>query len=204
MKSKTIYVWSGVQIVIGVLLLLGTAYMALSVLPKFKDVASSLGSAVDGASASLTAVNDTYSKSETNLFDTIRTLEDFSDRFNEIGKSVLDAGGILLDAPLLKKPLNGIGENICGAGRDIMKFGANIREQSKLLDNCVKDVHPHATASLSEASMVLKNFSILLNDSQAMHAYGLYICLLGVVVSLMFIMNGAVLMGFAQSCLKEH
>lgn len=193
MRAKSIYIWSGVQIVIGALLLLGTAYMAIVVLPRFKANASQMeGSVVDAAKA-VKAANVACSESGANLVSLTRTLEDVANRFDEVGDTVSIAGGKLhSDLPGLKA-LNGVGKSICGVGKDVANIAANIREQSKLFNNYLKDGHPHLTASLSEASMVLDGISSRLKDGQEIFVCGLFLCFLGFVVSLLFITNGIIL-----------
>lgn len=193
MRAKSIYIWSGVQIVIGVLLLLGTAHMAIAVLPRFNANAGKMEGAVVDAAKAVKAANVACSESEANLVALTRTLEDVADRFDEVGSTVSIAGGKLhFDLPGLKA-LNGVGESIRGVGKDVANIAANIREQSKSFNNYLKDGHPHLTASLSEASMVLDDIASRLKDGREIFVCGLYLCFLGFVVSLLFITNGIIL-----------
>lgn len=199
MKSKTIYVWSGVQIVIGVLLLFGTAYMAISVLPNVKSSVRQTSKTFAETAYALKGIKETYCESSEILFSLTESLKDLPDELETISRNVTGMGrNFKFDIPILEK-LNWVGVSMCSIGEKIDCVAEAIREQRDKIGEYQKTYHSQSCDALNDAVQTVDDIAKHVGDDRAFDVYCGYICLLGGVVSLLFITNGVVLCLFAQS-----
>ena len=193
MRVKAIYIWASIQIVIGLLLFVGTAYMATSFLPSIKDAARQTGENLAEAATALRGNNAFYCASATNLFALSESMEDVARNFDVIGREVMKTGAkIHFDVPVLNK-VNDVGNSVHAIGKDIINVATAIRKEREVIEDYRNVVHPQNSNALNDTAETLEGVSGLMQDGSAIDGFVLYICLLGGLLSLLFVMNGIVL-----------
>ena len=193
MRVKAIYIWASIQIVIGLLLFVGTAYMATSFLPTIKNTARQTGENLAEAATALRGNNAFYCVSATNLFALSESMEDVARNFDVIGREVMKTGAkIHFDVPVLNK-VNDVGNSVHAIGKDIINVATAIRKEREVIEDYRNVVHPQNSNALNDTAETLEDVSGLMQDGSAIDGFVLYICLLGGLLSLLFVMNGIVL-----------
>ena len=193
MRAKTIYVWAGIQIVIGLLLFVWTSYMATSFLPAIRNAVRQTGENLAEAATALRGCNAFYCASATNLFALGESMEDVAQNFDVIGRDVMKTGaGIHFDVPVLNK-VNDVGNSVHAIGEVIINVAAALRKERDVIENYRNVVHPQNSNTLNDTAENLTELSGLLQDGSAVDVFSLYVCLLGGLLSLLFVMNGVVL-----------
>lgn len=193
MRVKAIYIWASIQIVIGLLLFVGTAYMATSFLPSIKDAARQTGENLAEAATALRGNNAFYCASATNLFALSESMEDVARNFDVIGREVMKTGAkIHFDVPVLNK-VNDVGNSVHAIGKDIINVATAIRKEREVIEDYRNVVHPQNSNALNDTAKTIEDVSGLMQDGSAIDGFVLYICLLGGLLSLLFVMNGIVL-----------
>ena len=193
MKVKAIYIWASLQIVIGLLLFAWTAYMATSFLPTIKNEVRQTGENLAEAASALRGNNAFYCASATNLFALGESMEDVAQNFDVIGRDVMKAGArIHFDVPVLNK-VNDVGNSVHAIGEVIINVAAALRKERDVIEDYRNVVHPQNSNTLNDTAETLTDMSELMQDGAAIYGFLLYICLLGGLLSLLFVMNGTVL-----------
>ena len=193
MKNKMIYIWSGLQIVIGILLLLGTTYMAMTFLPTVKDAVRQTGENLAEAATALRGNNAVYCASATNLFTLGESMEDVAQNFDVIGRDVMKTGArIHFDVPVLNK-VNDVGNSVHAIGKDIINVATAIRKEREVIEDYRKVIHPQNSNTLNDTAETLEDVSGLMQDGSVADVFTLYVCLLGGLLSVLFVMNGIIL-----------
>ena len=194
MKVKIVCCWAVVQIVIGLALLGGTASVAGCLLPRIGNAVSEAGDGIADAAKALKGNNAVYSASATNLFSLSESMGSTVGYIGEIGGNVMRMGGSLhSDKPILKR-FNGVGDGIQDVGSAIVNVAGVIRNQQEIIRDYRDVVHPQNVNTLNETAEILKDLSALLKDESATKVYFAYVCLIGALLSLLFVMNGVILM----------
>lgn len=192
-KRKAVCFWAGVQIVIGALLLAGTVYMAMSLLPKLRDGVGQIGEKLAAAAEAVREDNASYCEFVTNLSPLSESIGDVADNFDVIGREVVKMGRSLhFEVPVLKK-INDVGDSVRNIGNDIQNAATTIRKERAVMDEFRNRVHPQNSKSINDAVEVLRDVSGLMQNGTVLEVYGWYICILGILLSVLFIMNGVVL-----------
>ena len=198
MRSKVICCWSVVQILIGFLLLGGTVFLSTSVLPGIRANVAMVGDKVSDAADALRAVNASYCQSATNLFNAAENLADVSKTLGQIGWNLKETGrGLHFDVPVMKQ-LNGVGDSVREIGRGIVNVSVSILTQSNIIRGYRSDGHAKTALLISDSAKMLDDVAVLLKSSRSMTAYDWFVCAFGALVSLLFIMNGLVLLSIAR------
>ena len=193
MRVKAIYIWASIQIVIGLLLFVGTAYMATSFLPAIKNAARQTGENLAEAATALRGNNAFYCASATNLFALCESMTGVAHNFDVIGRDVMKMGTMIhFDMPLLNK-LNDVGNSVHAIGKDIINVATAIRKERDVIEDYRNVVHPQNSNTLNDMAGTLTDLSGLLQDGSAADVFSLYVCMLGGLLSLLFVMNGTVL-----------
>lgn len=192
-RVKAIYIWAGIQIVVGLSLFVGTTYMATSFLPTIKKAVRQTGENLSEAATALRGNNAFYCASATNMFALSESMEDVARNFDVIGREVMKTGEkIHFDVPVLDK-VNEIGYSVHAIGKDIMNVAASIRKEREVIDDYRNVAHPKNSNALNDTAETLEGLSWLMQDESAIDGFSLYVCLLGVLLSLLFAMNGVFL-----------
>ena len=193
MRVKAIYIWASIQIVIGLLLFVGTAYMSTSFLPSIKDAARQTGENLAEAATALRGNNAFYCASATNLFALSESVEDVARNFDVIGREVMKTGAkIHFDVPVLNK-VNDVGNSVHAIGKDIINVATAIRKEREVIEDYRNVVHPQNSNALNDTAKTLEDVSGLMQDGSAVDVFSLYVCILGGLLSLLFVMNGVIL-----------
>ena len=201
-RTKVVYIWAGIQIVAGVSLFVGTTYMATSFLPTIKKAVRQTGENLSEAATALRGNNAFYCASATNLFALSESMEDVARNFDVIGREVMKTGEkIHFDVPVLDK-VNEIGYSVHAIGKDIINVAASIRKEREVIDDYRNVAHPKNSNVLNDTAETLEGLSGLMQDESAIDGFSLYVCLLGVLMSLLFVMNGVIL--FLMPSLHGH
>lgn len=197
-RCRAIRLWAGVQIVIGGLLLVGTAYMAMSLLPKLRNGVGQIGEKLAAAAEAVREDNEAYCEFATNLFSLSGSIGDVADNFDVIGREVVKTGRSLhFELPVLKN-INDVGDSVRNIGNDILNVAAAIRKERAVMDGFRNRVHPQNSSSINDAAEVLTEVSDLMQNGSMVNAYGWYVVLLGVLLSVLFIMNGMMLLALGK------
>lgn len=192
MRVKVIYVWAGTQIVIGISLFVGTAFMAISLIPHVKNVVRQTSENLADAASALRGANESYCEVTTNSFSKAGKWGDTQRKVDDAGRWVEGLGMMLRsDAPLLNK-FNGPGDYL----RNLRKDFKNCAEAVQLVRDAVKthyyDVHPQMSKSLNDFVVTLQDLSMLMQGGLSTKVCW-YVCILGGLLSLLFVMNGMIL-----------
>lgn len=191
--TKVVYIWAGIQIVAGVSLFVGTTYMATSFFPAIKNAIRQTGENLSEAATALRGNNAFYCASATNLFALSESMEDVARNFDVIGREVMKTGEkIHFDVPVLDK-VNEIGYSVHAIGKDIINVAASIRKEREVKDDYRNVVYPQNSSALNDTAETMEGVSRLMQTGSAMEGLSLYVCLLGVLLSLLFVMNGVIL-----------
>ena len=198
MKNKVICFWSVVQILIGLLLLGGTVFVSTAVMPKIRANVALVGDKVSDAADAIRAVNASYCQSATNLFNAAENLVEVSKTLGQIGWNLKETGrGLHFDVPVVKQ-LNGVGDSVTEIGKGIVNVSVSIRTQSNIIRGYRSDGHEKTSLLLADSAKMLDDVAVLLKNSRSMNAYDWFVCAFGALVSLLFIMNGLVLVSIAR------
>lgn len=193
-RDNAICFWAGVQIVIGLSLLGGTVYLAMSLLPKIRDGVGQVSEKLAAAAEAVRENNKSYCEFANNLFCLSESIGDIAKNFDEIGSKVAEAGESLhFEIPVLRK-VNDVGDSVRDIGNDIVEVAAAIRKERIVMDEFQNRVHPQNSRTIGDAADGLKAVSELMQNGSMMEIYGWYVCLLGALLSLLFIMNGVILL----------
>lgn len=193
MRSKAVYALACVQIAIGVLLFFGSVHMAFSVMPKVSDRVSQMGKTFADAAEAVRENNKTYNELATIVFSLSGILGDAASDVGVLGGEVTSLGRSLhFDIPVLDK-INTTGYSVRNIGNYIVRFAAKFKEGVGAVDAFRYNVHPQNSRSVNDAAEALEEVSKLMLNGSKVEAYGGWICLLGVLLSLLFVMNGLVL-----------
>ena len=199
MKNKVICFWSVVQILIGLLLLGGTVFVSTAVMPKIRANVAMVGDKVSDAADAIRAVNASYCQSATNLFDAAENLVEVSKTLGQIGWNLKETGRSLhFDVPVVKQ-LNGVGDSVTEIGKGIVNVSVSILTQSNIIRGYRSDGHEKTSVLLSDSAKMLDDIAAMLKNGRSMNAYDWFVCILGALVSLLFIMNGLVLVSIART-----
>ena len=197
MKNKVIGFWSVVQILIGLLLLGGTVFVSTAVMPKIRSNVALVGDKVSDAADALRAVNASYCQSATNLFAAAENLRQVSTTLGTIGWNLKETGRSLhSDVPLLKQ-INGVGNSINEIGKGLVNVSCAILAQSNIIRDYRSVGHVKTSALLADYSVMLDDLSRTLKESQSVCTYAWLVCAFGGAVSLLFVMNGFILISIA-------
>ena len=178
---------------IGLLLFVGTAYMATSFLPTIKNTARQTGENLAEAATALRGNNAFYCASATNLFALSESMEDVARNFDVIGREVMKTGAkIHFDVPVLNK-VNDVGNSVHAIGKDIINVATAIRKEREVIEDYRNVVHPQNSNALNDTAKTLEDVSGLMQDGSAVDVFSLYVCILGGLLSLLFVMNGVIL-----------
>ena len=190
MRVKTIYVWAGILIVIGLLLFAWTSYMTTSFLPAVRNAVRQTGENLAEAAIALRGCNAFYCASATNLFALGESMEGVAQNFGVIGRDVMKTGaGIHFDVPVLNK-VNDVGNSVHAIGAVIINVAAALRKERDVIEDYRNVVHPQNSNMLNDTAETLTDMSELAQDGSAIDDFLLYICLLGGLLSLQLVMNG--------------
>ena len=199
MKNKVICFWSVVQILIGLLLLGGTVFVSTAVMPKIRANVAMVGDKVSDAADAIRAVNASYCQSATNLFNAAENLAEVSKTLGQIGWNLKETGRSLhFDVPVVKQ-LNGVGDSVTEIGKGIVNVSVSIRTQSNIIRGYRSDGHEKTSMLLADSAKMLDDVAAMLKNSRSMNAYDWFVCVFGALVSLLFIMNGLVLVSIART-----
>lgn len=193
-RNKVINFISAVQIVIGLLLLTGTVYVATSVLPKIRGGVFLLGEKLADAAEAVRADNESYCAFATNVFTLGESIKDVAEKCEAIGSGVKEAGRMLhFEIPILNK-INNVGDRVCDIGNDILNTATAIRQGHNVMEEFRNNGHLKTCRSINDAAEGLKEVSKFMQNGPIAGIDGWYICLLGTLLSLLFVMNGVILL----------
>ena len=197
MRNRTVYFWSGIQIAVGLLMLCGTVIVSAAVLPRIRSEVEQVGNWVSDAAEALRAVNASYCQSATNLFSAAENLAQVSSTLGGIGWNLKETGRSLhSDVPLLKQ-INGVGNSINEIGKGLVNVSCAILAQSNIIRDYRSVGHVKTSALLADYSVMLDDLSRTLKESQSVCTYAWLVCAFGGAVSLLFVMNGFILISIA-------
>ena len=201
-RVKAIYIWAGIQIVVGLSLFVGTTYIATSFFPAIKNAIRQTGENLSEAATALRGNNAFYCASATNLFALSESMEDVARNFDVIGREVMKTGEkIHFDVPVLNK-VNDVGDSVHAIGIDILNVATAMRKEREVIEDYRNVVHPQNSNALNDTAETLEDVSGFMQDGSAIDGCSLYVCLLGVLLSLLFVMNGVILV--LMSSLHSH
>lgn len=119
-----------------------------------------------------------------------------------IGREVMNTGAkIHFDVPVLNK-VNDVGSSVHAIGRDIINVATALRKEREVIEDYRNVVHPQNANTLDDTAETLTDLSGLLQDGSTVDVFSLYVCLLGGLLSMLFIMNGVILI--AMPLLRSH
>ena len=167
--------------------------MTTSFLPAIRNAVRQAGENFAEAATALRGCNAFYCASATNLFALGESMEDVAQNFDVIGRDVMKAGArIHFDVPVLNK-VNDVGNSVHAIGEVIINVAAALRKERDVIEDYRNVVHPQNSNMLNDTAETLTDMSELAQDGSAIDDFLLYICLLGGLLSLLFVINGVFL-----------
>lgn len=167
--------------------------MTTSFLPTIRNAVRQTGENLTEAAAALRGCNAFYCASATNLFALGERIEDVAQNFDVIGRDVIKTGaGIHFDVPVLNK-VNDVGNSVHAIGEVIINVAATLRKERDVIEDYRNVVHPQNSNMLNDTAETLTDMSELAQDGSAIDSFLLYVCLLGGLLSLLFVINGVFL-----------
>lgn len=164
--------------------------MAASFLPAIRNAVRQTGENLAAAATALGGCNAFYCASATNLFALGESMEDVAQNFDVIGRDVMEAGTrIHFDVPVLNK-VNDVGNSVHAIGGVIINVAAALRKERDVIEDYRSVVHPQNSNMLNDTAETLTEMSELAQDGSAIDGFLLYVCLLGCLLSLLFVING--------------
>ena len=94
------------------------------------------------------------------------------------------------------------GNNLSAIGKDVGSVALAISTQARALDDYRHDGHGKVLEAMSTSAESIHHFSDLFANHRNIDRWCGFLVILGLCVSLLFIMNGAILLSFARH--EEH
>ena len=181
------------QICIGALLLTGTVSLSLTAYQTIRNESIQITKNLSAVGDALVSLRETYSQSATNLFGLTGTMDDISTKLGGVSEKVCAMGELFMTLRL-----KGVGGKWEDVGADIASISEMVKKQGDTIEEYRADGHEKTLTALSETVESLRHVTCMLDGGSSAGRWCGFVCVLGFCVSMLFIMNGALLFVFSR------
>ena len=210
MKQTLVKIVAALQIVVGVLLLVGTVGLTTTAYRTVRDESEQLAANLSASAEALESLRATYEQSATSLFGLTEAMDDVSAKLVVVSGAISETGrrfseyGKVEESPLLSmlKPFTewfkSSGEKLKEVGRDIRAVSVALSGQSEAIKTYRADGHDKTMDAITKTAESLRHAMQMLDNGNSAARWCGFVCLLGFCVSMLFFANGMLLFLFAR------
>ena len=210
MKQTLVKIVAALQIVVGVLLLVGTVGLTTTAYRTVRDESEQLAANLSASAEALESLRATYEQSATSLFGLTEAMDDVSAKLVVVSGAISETGrrfseyGKVEESPLLSmlKPFTewfkSSGEKLKEVGRDIRAVSVALSGQSEAIKTYRADGHDKTMDAITKTAESLRHAMQMLGNGNSAARWCGFVCLLGFCVSMLFFANGMLLFLFAR------
>ena len=195
------------QLIVGIMLLAGTVVLARTAYPVVRQGSGEVSKALSSAAGTIESLRNAYEKSAEGVFgltntidDVERTLRSVSDSVGRTGSAFCqysEAEGFSRNLRPFKETARDCGEKMTAAGRDISSVADALQAQSVAIREYSVNGHESFLSVMSQIVDILRGTVHVLDSAYSAALWCGFVCILGLCVSLLLIMNGILLFAFA-------
>ena len=210
MKQTLVKIVAALQIVVGVLLLVGTVGLTTTAYRTVRDESEQLAANLSASAEALESLRATYEQSATSLFGLTEAMDDVSAKLVVVSGAISETGrrfseyGKVEESPLLSmlKPFTewfkSSGEKLKEVGRDVRAVSVALSGQSEAIKTYRADGHDKTMDAITKTAESLRHAMQMLGNGNSAARWCGFVCLLGFCVSMLFFANGILLFLFAR------
>ena len=210
MKQTLVKIVAALQIVVGVLLLVGTVGLTTTAYRTVRDESEQLAANLSASAEALESLRATYEQSATSLFGLTEAMDDVSAKLVVVSGAISETGrrfseyGKVEESPLLSmlKPFTewfkSSGEKLREVGRDVRSVSVALSGQSEAIKTYRADGHDKTMDAITKTAESLRRAMQMLGTGNSAARWCGFVCLLGFCVSMLFFANGMLLFLFAR------
>ena len=210
MKHTLVKIVAALQIVVGVLLLVGTVGLTTTAYRTVRDESEQLAANLSASAEALESLRATYEQSATSLFGLTEAMDDVSAKLVVVSGAISETGrrfseyGKVEESPLLSmlKPFTewfkSSGEKLKEVGRDVRAVSVALSGQSEAIKTYRADGHDKTMDAITKTAESLRHAMQMLGNGNSAARWCGFVCLLGFCVSMLFFANGMLLFLFAR------
>lgn len=210
MKQTLVKIVAALQIVVGVLLLVGTVGLTTTAYRTVRDESEQLAANLSASAEALESLRATYEQSATSLFGLTEAMDDVSAKLVVVSGAISETGrrfseyGKVEESPLLSmlKPFTewfkSSGEKLREVGRDVRSVSVALSGQSEAIKTYRADGHDKTMDAITKTAESLRHAMQMLGNGNSAARWCGFVCLLGFCVSMLFFANGMLLFLFAR------
>ena len=210
MKQILVKIVAALQIVVGVLLLVGTVGLTTTAYRTVRDESEQLAANLSASAEALESLRATYEQSATSLFGLTEAMDDVSAKLVVVSGAISETGrrfseyGKVEESPLLSmlKPFTewfkSSGEKLKEVGRDVRAVSVASSGQSEAIKTYRADGHDKTMDAITKTAESLRHAIQMLDNGNSAARWCGFVCLLGFCVSMLFFANGMLLFLFAR------
>lgn len=210
MKQTLVKIVAALQIVVGVLLLVGTVGLTTTAYRTVRDESEQLAANLSASAEALESLRATYEQSATSLFGLTEAMDDVSAKLVVVSGAISETGrrfseyGKVEESPLLSmlKPFTewfkSSGEKLREVGRDVRSVSVALSGQSEAIKTYRADGHDKTMDAITKTAESLRHAIQMLDNGNSAARWCGFVCLLGFCVSMLFFANGMLLFLFAR------
>ncbi len=210
MKQTLVKIVAALQIVVGVLLLVGTVGLTTTAYRTVRDESEQLAANLSASAEALESLRATYEQLATNLFGLTEAMDDVSAKLVVVSGAISETGrrfseyGKVEESPLLSmlKPFTewfkSSGEKLKEVGKDVRAVSVALSGQSEAIKTYRADGHDKTMDAITKTAESLRHAMQMLGNGNSAARWCGFVCLLGFCVSMLFFANGMLLFLFAR------
>ncbi len=210
MKQTLVKIVAALQIVVGVLLLVGTVGLTTTAYRTVRNESEQLAANLSASAEALESLRATYEQSATSLFGLTEAMDDVSAKLVVVSGAISETGrrfseyGKVEESPLLSmlKPFTewfkSSGEKLKEVGRDVRAVSVALSGQSEAIKTYRADGHDKTMDAITKTAESLRHAMQMLGNGNSAARWCGFVCLLGFCVSMLFFANGMLLFLFAR------
>ena len=198
LKRALAKVVAALQICIGVLLLVGTVYLTLTAYKTVRYESEQIAENLSAAGMALESVRVTYGQSADSLFGLTDAMDNISTKLSGVSETVCGIGELFS-----KVWLAGAGEKWKDVGKDIASISEAVKKQGEAIKLYRDDGHAKTMIALTETIESLRHAERMLDNGSSSGRWCGFVCILGFCVSMLFFVNGLLLLVFAKGMSVE-
>jgi len=189
---------AALQICIGALLLVGTVYLTLTAYKTVQYESEQIAENLSAAGKALESVRVTYGQSADSLFGLTDAMDDISTKLSGVSETACGIGELFS-----RVWLAGAGEKWKDVGKDIASISEAVKKQGEAIKLYREDGHAKTMIALTETIESLRHAERMLDNGSSSGRWCGFVCILGFCVSMLFFVNGLLLLVFAKGMSVE-
>ena len=215
MKQILVTTVAVLQIVVGALLLVGTVGLPTTAYQTVRSESEQLAENLSAVAESLDSLRTSYEQSAANLFGLTGAMDDVAEKLDGVSGAISETGrrfseyGKDEDSSLLAmlKPFTewfkNSGEKLKEVGRDVGAVSIALKGQSNAIKTYRADGHDKTMDAITKTVESLRHAMRMLDNGNSVARWCGFVCILGFCVSMLFFINGLLLLVFAKGMSVE-